>query len=93
MRIIWSGPARRDLLRIAAFYRRIDPDLSAAMRLRIEAGVQRIVELRSLGQIGPGGIRKWRIPGTAFIIQFVITPTRLEIRSVHHAREDRPASP
>lgn len=63
------------------------------MRLRIEAGLDRIVELRSIGQIGPGGIRKWRIPGTAFIIQFVITRTRLEIRSLHHAREDRPVAP
>lgn len=93
MRIIWSGPARGDLHRITAFYRRIDPELSATMRERIDAGVQRIVELQTLGQIGPRGVRRWRIPGTAFIIQFVITPDRLDIRSVHHAREDRPAAP
>jgi len=89
LKVVWTAPAGGDLHRITAFYRRIDPELSARMRRRIEAGVKRLTELPNLGSPAPNDKRaKWRIPRSEFLIFFKVWGDTILIEEVLHGREN-----
>lgn len=89
MRVRWSTPAHRDILRIAAYYRNIDPELSARMRERVDAAVARLISLRSIARLGSDGLtRKWRAKGTPLLIFFVVQADELIVTRIRDQRED-----
>lgn len=89
MRLIWSGSARRDLLRITAFYRAIDPQLSIRMRKQIEATPRQLLDRPETVSLMEDGItRKARIRGTPLLLFFVAEGGKLTIKEVRHQRED-----
>lgn len=89
MQLIWSQPARRDLFRIAAHYRAVDPELATRMLDRIEAGPLPLLEYPEKGPpTRRRGVRKWVIRGTPFLLFYAVRNERLEIRRVfHHAMD------
>ena len=94
-RLIWSGPARRDLFAIAAEYGAIDPDLELAMLDRIERAPLALLDYPAMGSptLEPD-LRKWPIRHTPFLLLYSATPKEIEIRRVVHASSNwRPLNP
>lgn len=82
-RLIWSGPAHRDLYQLAADYGKIDPDLPTLLLERIEEAPLPLLDFPALGSlIGRKGIRKWPIRKTPFVLFYAIRSEVVEIRRV-----------
>ena len=87
--LIWSYPARRDLYRIAAEIREIDPELPLEILMRIEQTPLALLDYPDIGSSTPRrGIRKWHVRKTPFLLFYASTANRLEIRRVVHERSD-----
>jgi toxin ParE1/3/4 len=86
MQLIWSAPARRDLLDIAFYYDQIDPELPFKLLERIYDAPLILTQFPKIGSptLDPH-IRKWRVKQTPFILFYLIGGKRIEIRSVRHA--------
>ena len=87
MRLIWSAPARRDLLRIVDYYWAISPELAAELVARLEAAPLILLSYPNLGT-NFGKSRKWNVPGTPFILLFRSEKGAVRISRVHDAREN-----
>jgi plasmid stabilization system protein ParE len=90
MRVIWSRPAAADLFEIADYYDRIDPDLATEIINRVETAPGPLIDNP---RIGPAldeepGVRKWRVPGSPFLLLYAIRGETIEIRRVRHAASD-----
>jgi plasmid stabilization system protein ParE len=88
LKVDWSQAARRDILRITAFYRAIDPKLSIQMRLRIEAAPENLQDKWAIAPLVGGATRKWKIKRTPLLVFFVADGRTLGVQGVKHARED-----
>ena len=88
MKVDWSQAARRDILRITAFYRAIDPQLSIDMRLRIEAAPTTLLDNPGIAPEVAGSTRKWKIKKTPLLLFFVSDGRTLKVKGVKHERED-----
>lgn len=86
MQLIWSAPARRDLLDIAFYYDQIDPELPFKLLERIYDAPLVLTKFPKIGSptLDPH-IGKWRAKQTPFILFYFIRGNRIEIRSVRHA--------
>jgi toxin ParE1/3/4 len=87
--LIWSGPARRDLLAIAEHYRPIDPDLSGKLLRRVQHAPPILLDHPDIGApTDRPSLRKWRVKGTPFLLFYSSGRERVEIKRVRHAAED-----
>lgn len=88
-RLIWSGPARRDLYDIAAEYGAIDPDLELAMLDQVEHAPLALLSYPEMGSPTlERGLRKWPIRHTPFLLLYSVAPREIEIRRVVHGRSN-----
>ena len=85
MQLIWSAPARRDLLDIAFYYGRVDSDLPFTLLERIYDAPQILTRFPKIGSpTSNSKVRKWTVKHTPFILFYVISGDRIEIRHVRH---------
>ena len=89
-RLLWSQPARRDLFGILDYYEGIDVDLAMRLTQAVEEEPLRLLDLPRLGSpVGRGGIRKWRVRRTPFLLYYSVRGDVVEIRRVFHHAMDR----
>lgn len=87
--LVWSLPARRDLLDIVAYYSRVSPLLADELVDRIESAPLILCEYPDLGTpIVARDVRKWLVPKTPFILFYVADRKRVAIRRVRHGASD-----
>ena len=89
-RLVWSPRSRQDLIGIAEYYDRIDPTLAADMVDRVEAGPAPLLDSAGIGSPAAAGTRKWRVPGTPFLLFYDAGDDAIEIVAVLHVRSDYP---
>jgi plasmid stabilization system protein ParE len=59
------------------------------MLMRIEHAPAALLDYPDIGSLTPWrGLRKWQVRRTPFLLFYVNTPERLEIRRVVHERSD-----
>jgi toxin ParE1/3/4 len=88
-RLIWAGPARRDLFRIAAEAGEQDPDLPLILLERVEKAPLTLLDYPGMGTpLGTTRLRKWPVRKTPFILIYAERNDRVEIRRVLHAASD-----
>ena len=88
-RIIWSGPAQRDLLAIASYFDQIAPDLGSTMLERIERAPLPLLDFPDLGEVmARRNTRKWVVRKTPFLLIYGVAAEDIEIKRVRHERED-----
>ena len=89
MKVVWSAPAARDLHRLMAFYRRIDPDLSARMRERIDRAADSLRQLGNIGSPTPGvATFKKNVRGAPYLLDFTVQRNEIQITAVRHVRQN-----
>ena len=88
MKVSWSQAARRDVRRITAFYRAIDPQLSIDMRHRIEAAPTDLFDHPGIASPFHGSTRKWKIKNTPLLLFFATKGRTMVVKGVAHERED-----
>jgi predicted transcriptional regulator len=84
--LIWSGPARRDLLAIVEYYSVIDPDLPNQLLDRVRNAPLMLLDHPEIG--APTvlrSVRKWPVAGTPFLLFYSAGRERVEIKRVRHA--------
>ena len=87
--LIWSLPARRDLLDIVAYYSRVSPQLADELVDRIESAPLVLCDYPDLGTPTVGrDVRKWLVPKTPFILFYHADRNRVAIRRVRHGASD-----
>ncbi|MDB5708042.1 MAG: hypothetical protein JWL96_112 [Sphingomonas bacterium] len=87
--LIWSLPARRDLLDIVAYYSRVSPQLADELVDRIESAPLILCDYPDLGTPTVGrDVRKWLVPKTLFILFYHADRKRVAIRRVRHGASD-----
>ncbi len=87
-RVIWSFPARDDIFDILDYYDAIDPALADDMAARIDQGPKPLLSNPNIGSPIDGGLRKWRMRGTPFLLIYAVRQAEIEIRRVRHYREN-----
>ena len=93
-RLIWSGPARRDVFAIADYYGRIDPDLTRHILTLIEDAPSPLLDHPALGMMtSRHGTRKWPAHGTPYLLFYGASDTLVEIKRVRHMAENWQAAP
>ncbi|MBW8911738.1 MAG: type II toxin-antitoxin system RelE/ParE family toxin [Sphingomonas sp.] len=90
VRLIWSRPAAADLFDIADYYDRIDPRLAIEIIDRVENAPAPLLDNSRIGPVldEEPEIRRWRIPGTPFLLLYAIRDETIEIRRVRHVASD-----
>lgn len=87
--IEWTGTASVDLEAIDDHLMAVDPALANATIDRIEAAGAFLRQTPGAGRIIlSGGIRKWTVRNTPYLLLYRIVPNRIEILRVRHDRED-----
>ena len=85
----WTLPARDDLARIDELYSAQDPEFAEKVgRLAIRAGRFLSDWPGSGSLVSDGGLRKWPVLGTPYILMYRILPDRIQILRVRRNRED-----
>jgi toxin ParE1/3/4 len=88
-RLIWAGPARRDLFQIAAEAGEKDPDLPLILLERVEKAPLTLLDYPAIGTpLGSMRLRKWPVRKTPFILIYAERGDSVEIRRVLHAASD-----
>ena len=88
-RLIWAGPARRDLFAIAAEAAEQDADLPHILLERVETAPLALLDYPAMGSpLGTTKLRKWPVRKTPFILIYAQRDDRVEIRRVLHAASD-----
>ncbi len=94
IRVEWTLPARDDLARIDAAFAAQDPVFAERVaRVAIRAGRFLSDWPGSGSLISDGGLRKWPVTGTPYILMYRILHDRIQILRVRHNREDWRAAP
>ena len=87
--LIWSLPARRDILDIVAYYSRVSPQLADELVDRIETAPLVLCDYPDLGTPTVGrDVRKWLVPKTPSILFYHAGKDRVAIRRVRHGATD-----
>ena len=88
-RLIWAGPARRDLFRIAADAGELDRDLPLILLERVEKAPLTLLDYPGMGTpLGSTRLRKWPVRKTPFILIYAERGDTVEVRRVLHAASD-----
>jgi plasmid stabilization system protein ParE len=89
LKLVWSGPARRDITRLIDPYGAIDPKLALRLVALIEVAPSALLEHPKMAPRMPHSrTRKWPIHGTPFLLFFTATRTHLHIKRIRHEREN-----
>jgi len=87
--IEWSETASIDLERITDGYADIDPDLPDQMIARVATAAFPLRDNPRLGApAGAGGLRKWSLRQTPFLLLYVIRGERIIVVRVVHRASD-----
>ncbi|MEH3157699.1 MAG: type II toxin-antitoxin system RelE/ParE family toxin [Sphingomonas taxi] len=77
------------MLDIAVYYDRLDPALAENMVARVETATLPLLDFPRIGVlVDREGARKWRVPGTPFLLFYEVVADMVTILSVRHARSD-----
>ena len=87
-RVVWSPAARADLARIDDFNAEHDPDFADRVARAAIAAADFLAEFPAAGPVVRGLDRKWRVPGTDFILVYHASVQGVEIVRTYHAREN-----
>ncbi len=88
-RIIWSGPARRDLDQVALYYEPIDPDYADRLTTTaVEAGRWLAGHPSAGTLIAASDIRKWRVARTPYVLLYRASPETLRVLRLIHTAQD-----
>ena len=90
MRLIWSRIAQNDVFDIADHYDAIDPELANRIVDRLRRAP---MPLLAHPELGPriderSEARKWHVPGTPFLLLYVVADDRINVQRVVHAASD-----
>jgi len=92
MNLVWSAPARRDLLDILSHIANDSPSAAHAVVDRIEAAVERLAAYPHLGRPGRvDGTRELVIPDLPYVVAYRVVEGRTNILRVWHTAKDWPA--
>ncbi|WAC25380.1 type II toxin-antitoxin system RelE/ParE family toxin [Blastomonas sp. SL216] len=94
MRVTWSARAQDDFTII--FRQALDEDARYARNLvdALSKAMDRLSDYPRLGTpVGSDGHRKWRLPGTPFLIVYHAGEESLHILRVYHERQDWSTEP
>ena len=88
MDIRWALLAQADLQRIARYYQTIDPMLFLDIAERIVAATRLLSDLPRAGQATERAERRrWRVPGTRYLIFYRIAPDHVRVLRVLHGAQ------
>ncbi len=87
--VIWTHSAQSDLAQIDDWYAAINPGFADEVGDRAIASGRFLAEFPSAGEFLPDlDLRKWRVPGTNYILLYRMSVDGVEILRLRHARED-----
>lgn len=87
MKLIWSGPALRDIDEIMAKYQRISPVLADEIMARIDAAPEPLLDFPEMAPtFGPRKARKWPIHDTPYYLVYKVNRGQIEITRIEHER-------
>jgi addiction module RelE/StbE family toxin len=91
MRIRWTTPARRALVRQISYIARDNPDAAVRVRDAIVEAVERLADQPYRGRPGHrAGTRELVIAAfPAYIVTYRVTDTEIRVIQVWHGRQDR----
>ena len=92
MRIIWTDPAKRDLVHARAWIAQDRPRATAQVARIIEA-TSRLRDFPHQGRLGrEGGARELVVPGGPFLVAYRVRDETIEILRVMHGSRRWPAN-
>ena len=93
MRIVWTGPALRELEAIGDYIAQANPAAAARTVTRILERVDDLVEHPESGRAGRvAETRELVVTGTPFIVPYRVRDQRIEVLSVFHGARKWPDS-
>jgi toxin ParE1/3/4 len=87
-RAIWASQALDDFIGIDHFYAESSPDYADRVGNAAVRAVRFLTDNPFAGPRVEGDTRKWRVPGTDYLLLYDVVPDGIEILRVHHGRED-----
>jgi toxin ParE1/3/4 len=85
----WSQRARTDLANIDDFYEGIAPEYAERVGMAALAAGRFLAEHPKAGTpLLPTGERKWRVPGTPYVLVYLPMEDDVEIPRLYHVRRD-----
>jgi toxin ParE1/3/4 len=91
-RTIWASRALDDLAGIDDFHSQHDPAHADHVGRAAVRAARFLAEHPYAGPRVEGDKRKWRVPGTYYLLLYRVVPEGVEILRVHHGRENWIAS-
>jgi plasmid stabilization system protein ParE len=88
-KLVWSGPASRDLLRILEYYHQLNAEAAVGIVNAIRSEPLRLLDYPQIGSLTRRrGIRKWSVRGTPFRLLYSSAGDRIVIQRVVHSAMD-----
>ncbi|EZP49159.1 type II toxin-antitoxin system RelE/ParE family toxin [Sphingomonas sp. RIT328] len=87
-RAIWARRALDDLAGIDDFYAQDDPAHADHVGRAAVRAARFLAEHPYAGPRMEDDKRKWRVPGTYYLLLYRVAPAGVEILRVHHGREN-----
>lgn len=87
-RAVWAPAARADLARIDDFNAERDRDFPEKVTRAAIAAGHFLAEFPLAGPIVDRDDRKWRVPGTDYILVYQVVADGVEILRAYHGREN-----
>lgn len=86
--VVWSRRAARQLSAIRRYIRQFNPDAAKSTAKRILESIRAISEHPQIGRAGRNGwTREFPVPGTPYIIVYLVQDATLEIAAVLHGAQ------
>lgn len=86
--VVWSKRAARNVASIRRYIRRFNPEAAKSTARRILESVRTISEHPQIGHAGRAGLtREFSVPGTPYVIVYMVRDATLEIVAVLHGAQ------
>ncbi len=86
--VVWSRRAARNMLSIRRYIHQFNPEAAQSTAKRILESVRVVSKHPHIGRAGPEGrTRKFPVPGTSYLIVYMISDETLEIVAVLHGAQ------
>lgn len=86
--IRWALLAQGDLKRITSYYQPLDPMIAVELAERIVRAARLLSELPRAGQATErAGRRRWRVPGTQYVLFYRVAADHVRILRVLHGAQ------
>lgn len=86
--VVWSRRAARNMISIRRYIQQFNPEAAKSMAKRILESVQAISEHPQIGRAGcDSRTREFSVPGTPYLIIYMIQDATLEIVAVLHGAQ------